>query len=539
MLSSYRTPGVYYEWLDKPPALVGVRTDIAGFVGITERGPLYEPMKIESWVQFNSIFGNYIPQGYLAYAVAGFFANGGLTCWVVRVADDFMAEFAGLELVYENKVVTLQAQTAGGWGCKLAAIAKRSLNERFTLTLKLSDGTQEIWRDVTIDDPDKPRYLPNMLNDSVKGSQFVKVPTEKGTKNLPQLNLTDLEFATYRSTYLETTDDDPDGLKNLRPEHFLKGLAKLEEVDDVSMVAIPDIMPKPYEPPSYKPANLRCHILEERPFPSHPKQVLVFPREFSDDEIEEVQHAMIRHCHKLKDRVTILDSRIKDTEPPSILDWRRRFDSRYAALYYPWIHVPAPLRPKGSVRLVPPSGHVAGIFARVDRQIGVHKPPANELLAAVQDVQVLVNDIDHGRLNDAGINLIRAYSGRGIRVAGARTLSRDNEWRFLNVRRLFIMIGETLDEQLNWTVFEPNNRNLWDDIARAVRSFLNTLWQQGKLDGSTPEEAYQVICNETTNPPSEIEQGRVICEIGVQPPWPAEFVIVRIGKTEGGLEILE
>jgi uncharacterized protein len=546
MLTAYRTPGVYFEWLDKPPALVGVRTDIAGFVGIAERGPLFTPVKIESWTQFASVFGGYIPQGYLAYAVDGFFANGGMTCWVVRIADDEAVALAALSLVSsdrdEVKAVHLRARTPGSWGEDLAAVVSRSLNGRFTLTLRLTDGTQEVWPDATITEPGDPRYLPTLLNDNLTGSQLVEADVQEEAA-ARQLRLLDLELVTSRFAYLalppDDNNDDPDGLKQLQPKQFQRGLAALEVIDDVSLVAIPDIMPKPVVPVHYKPVPLRCHIWEDRPLPPPPERKVIFPREFDRDEIEAVQQAIIRHCHKLKNRIAILDSHILDLEPTAVLNWRRQFDSKYAALYYPWLLVPDPLRLDGLVRPLPPSGHVAGIFARVDRQVGVHKAPANEPFSAVQATRLPLTDLDHGRLNEAGVNVIRTYPGRGVRIAGARTLSSDSEWRFLNVRRLFIMIGETLAEQLQWTVFEPNSRKLWDDIARVVRSFLDMLWQRGQLDGATPEDAFYVVCDETTNPPHEIDQGRVICEIGLQPPWPAEFVNVRIGKTEGGLEILE
>jgi hypothetical protein len=171
----------------------------------------------------------------------------------------------------------------------------------------------------------------------------------------------------------------------------------------------------------------------------------------------------------------------------------------------------------------------------------VHKPPANEELEAVKDVRVAVDDLAHGDLNNHGINVIRAQQGRGVRVSGARTIAPSDkpEWRYINVRRLLLMIEEAIDEQTQWTVFEPNNPDLWREVDRVARSFLDGLWRRGMLDGATAEEAYFVRCDETTNPADQTEAGRLICEIGVLPPWPAEFVVVRIGKTEGGTEILE
>ena len=197
------------------------------------------------------------------------------------------------------------------------------------------------------------------------------------------------------------------------------------------------------------------------------------------------------------------------------------------------------MRLTGLVRPVPPSGHVAGMFARTDRLRGVHKPPANEVLEGAYDVSSHIDDGAHGRLNAEGINAIRIVPGRGTLVLGARTLSDDVRWRYVNVRRLFSMIEEALEGQMQWAVFEPNNRQLWRHIDRAVRGFLERLYRAGMLDGETSNEAYTVRCDDTTNPPENTDAGRVTCVIGVQPPYPAEFVIVRIGVTRSGIEIEE
>jgi phage tail sheath protein FI len=259
--------------------------------------------------------------------------------------------------------------------------------------------------------------------------------------------------------------------------------------------------------------------------------------------ISHLQFALVAHCEKLKDRIAILDplrEHIRsDTSLPTMIDWRNQFDSKYAALYYPWLRVPDPLALDGLLRTIPPSGHMAGVYARVDQQVGVHKPPANELVEEVKDVSVAINHRIHGDLNDQSINVIRTYNGRGVRVAGARTLSSDIEWRYINVRRLLMMIAEAIGEDTQWTVFEANNPRLWLQVGRVTRSFLDDLWLRGMLDGATAEEAYSVRCDESTNPPHETDQGRLICEVGLNPPWPAEFVVVRLGMTEGGLEILD
>ena len=187
---------------------------------------------------------------------------------------------------------------------------------------------------------------------------------------------------------------------------------------------------------------------------------------------------------------------------------------------------------------MPPSGHVAGIYARVETLVGAHKPPANEVVVPARDVTVVVDDVQHGDLNDNRVNVIRTIPGRGLRVAGARTLSSDTQWRYVNVRRLLLMIERAVDAATQWLVFEPNDPAQWRDLDRILRVYLDGLWQHGMLDGATAAEAYDVVCDATSNPAVDTDAGRLTAVIGVQPPWPAEFVVVRIGKTEGGISVL-
>ena len=210
-----------------------------------------------------------------------------------------------------------------------------------------------------------------------------------------------------------------------------------------------------------------------------------------------------------------------------------------AALYHPWVAVRDPLAINGLVRVIPPSGHVAGMFARVDRLRGVHKPPANEVLEGVFDVAEVIDDAAHGLLNEQAVNAIRIVPGRGVLVLGARTLSLDYRWRYVNVRRLFTMIAEALDGSMQWAVFEPNNPQLWRHVDRAVRGFLERLYRLGMLDGATSDDAYTVRCDESTNPPESTDAGRLTCVVGLQPPYPAEFVVVRIGVTRSGIQVEE
>jgi phage tail sheath protein FI len=213
--------------------------------------------------------------------------------------------------------------------------------------------------------------------------------------------------------------------------------------------------------------------------------------------------------------------------------------TNHAAIYYPWILVDDPLALTGVVRAIPPSGMVAGVYARSDLQYGVHKPPANAVAESVLDVRIQVDQAMHGELNDANVNVIRSFPGRGIRVYGARTVSSDSLWTYVNVRRLLLMIEKAIDQNSQWVVFEPNNFRLWREMDRIIRTYLESLFRQGMLDGVDSDDAYFVKCDETVNPPESVDGGRVVCQIGVQPPYPAEFVVVIIGKTQDAVDILQ
>jgi hypothetical protein len=350
-----------------------------------------------------------------------------------------------------------------------------------------------------------------------------------------------------------------DGLAALTPLMFTGdesslarwGLRLLEEVDEVAMVAIPDILivplppvrRSPLPPPEVNPClpNVDPTVIAE----ALPPPMFEVPPSFSLDQVAAVQAEMIRHCESAQDRIALIDPPPPPEEDPTsslddVQSWRQRFETRYAALYFPWLRVLDPLRiDRQETRALPPSGHIAGVYARSDRAIGVHKAPANEELEWMQGTAIAISAAEQGLLNPEGINVIRPFAGRGIRVYGARTLSREPLWRFVNVRRLMMMIEEALSESLQWAVFENNDYSLRQTLSMAVSSFLRELWQRGALVGAIPEEAYGVKCDEQNNPPDSVELGRLFVDVAVAPVKPAEFVVFRIGRTEGELRVAE
>lgn len=267
------------------------------------------------------------------------------------------------------------------------------------------------------------------------------------------------------------------------------------------------------------------------------------PPDTTQEALNAIQDKLVSHCQNMEDRVAILDC-TRDIESDNLVIstdangiWRPAANPRgYGAFYFPWIEVADPLQPAGTRIAVPPSGHLAGIYARSDAQRGVHKAPANEVILGALGVRYRVSKILQGSLNPQGVNCIRPFDGT-IKVWGARSLASDPagdpEWQYVNVRRLFNFLRESIDQGTQWVVFEPNSPELWAKIRRNITAFLTTVWASGALFGNTAAEAFYVRCDETTNPPEVRELGQVVTEIGVAVVKPAEFVIFRISQWTG------
>ena len=290
------------------------------------------------------------------------------------------------------------------------------------------------------------------------------------------------------------------------------GVSGLEAVDEVTMICVPDLM------------TARDGV--------------------DGQELATAQRDIIAQCERLGDRVAIVDPP-PDLDAQQVREWRQAagFDSSFGALYWPWLEVANPQAANGNGEpktiLVPPSGHLAGIWARVDGSRGVHKAPANEQIHGIVGLATQVTRAEQDGLNPLGVNCLRTFPGTGTRVWGARTLSStDSSWRYLNVRRLFNYLEESILEAMQWVVFEPNDRVLWAKIRRQVGSFLVNVWRTGALFGSTPDEAFYVKCDDETNPQEGIEAGEVVCEIGVAAVKPAEFIVFQLHQLPTGVSVI-
>ena len=251
---------------------------------------------------------------------------------------------------------------------------------------------------------------------------------------------------------------------------------------------------------------------------------------------QKIQNAMIKHCENLKNCFAVLDPK-KCATLDEIRNQRSLYNSAYAALYYPWIKIRHP--DTEEILSIPPSGHICGIYARTDLQRGVHKAPANEVIEGVLGPEQQIPKAQQDMLNPFGVNCLQEFSGRGFRVWGARTTSNDSLWKYINLRRLFLYLEESIEKGTQWVVFEPNNQKLWAKVNQTISQFLTSVWKDGALMGTTQEQAFFVKCDRNTMTQDDIDNGRLIMLIGVAPVKPAEFVVFRIGQWQGGSKVTE
>jgi phage tail sheath protein FI len=506
-MPTYLSPGVYVEEVESGSRPIeGVGTAVAAFVGFAAQGPVNTPTLVSNWSQFTNTFGDFTDGCYLAHAVYGYFSNGGGNCYVVRVGGDNGAGAAG-------EIAAAPQATLGRYrvAAKPAAIGDgrarsgdltvevvpndgaEAADDTFTLLVKRGDKVEETFPGVTA-----KRGKDNVVTVVKEKSKTITLE-EAGNSSVAKVEPGAVVLAAPAPVPAQLGADDYVGDVSERT-----GFGGLEAVDEITMVAAPDLMS----------AYHRGAIDLEA--------------------VQAVQLAMIAHCELMGDRMAILDPP-PGLSPQQVKEWRvdkAGYDSKYAALYYPWVKVFDPA--SGSNRLVPPSGHVAGIWGRNDATRGVHKAPANEVIRGAVALETQITRAEQELLNPIGVNCIRAFPGRGIRVWGARTLSSDPSWRYLNVRRLFNYLEESILNGTQWVVFEPNDDALWARIRRTISAFLVNEWRKGALFGLTPDEAFYVRCDRETNPAESIDIGQVICEVGVAPVKPAEFVVFRLAQFSGG-----
>lgn len=580
-LVDVRPPGIYSEVQEKKhtPITLG-KSGVVGFVGLAERGPTNQPVRITGIPQFYEIFGDLPEGGFLKYCVEAFFKNGGKECYVVRVAHltgrdvSGYARCASVKLLdfNGNSTIEIMASSEGRWGnnIRISAGPQPPKSQTF-ITLDLEEG--QSWATVRSTHGIREGALIKIYNDEaefyrtvlaisgkniewdeqepIPRKMLASAPTYvepvefeiKASCSFFKETFSDLSFFPGSPSFVERVVSErsrlikvkvlpspspppnnlpkpvenislsggKDGLNAVSPDDFIgmseiglrTGISAYETVEDVDLIAIPDIMWL-YQKNKGKES---AHFSTLK-------------------DVEVVHEAMISHCEAMNDRFAILDSPFPD-DIERTRDYRMTFDTKFGALYFPWIYMDR----KGGRILVPPCGHIAGIIARSDHNMGVHKPPANEVLEDAADLAIVLREEDIGALNAGGINCIKSFSNmRGLRIWGARTMSSDPQSRFINVRRTLNAIIKAINTNLQWVVFEPNLPSLWKKVTRNITDFLMHLFRAGYFSGETPEEAFFVKCDEETNPPEERDAGRLIVEVGVAPVRPSEFIVVRLAQ---------
>ena len=594
-MPEYLSPGVYVEEVSsgiKP--IEGVGTSTGAFIGIAEKGPiggvLYSdgpgrPVLITSFGDFVRTFGGFMNGEYLAYAVQQFFTEGGTKCYVTRTAHftnsadastvTAVKSTATLQDANATNVLRVDAINEGLWGNNISVLVSSSsklstildgalaadatsailssaegvvvgsmlafadpaapdtaiatalvtriagkqiffaqlnpaadvLNgaivtaQDFTVAVRYGQDIVETFENLSMEQTNLIDFVGNRINQGGGRSRYIRVNDLAGeASNAAPKVLTDFVFLKGGSN----GDDDQPG-DYIGSSAAQTGFFAFDSVDEINILAAPGM--------------------------TAPRSIIL---------------AGMTYCENRKDVFFVGETPSGYDTATAVLDFKsatgefagqQAFNSKYGALYWPWVRVNDPLTNRPL--LMPPSGAVVGSYSATDVRRGVHKAAAgieDGFLNSVVGIEKIVTKGEHDVLNPQGVNVIRTFPGLGIVIWGARTVSKDPEWKYVNVRRLFLFLEESIDEGTQWVVFEPNDKTLWSRIVRNVSAFLRIQWQEGKLVGNTPEEAFFVKCDEETNPPESVDLGRVITVIGVAPSKPAEFVIFRIMQKKPGKE---
>lgn len=559
----------------------GVSTSTAGFVGMAERGPVVgQPQLVTSFADYKRMYGGYLSEAgygnnrFLPYAVEQFFLNGGSRAYIMRaVPDDAKAA------TVTSGVLKVTAANPGAWAEDMRVVvtpASKAKTQVFAvngadLTLKNADGFN-------------PGDVVEMFDGKTTAYGTIKSVLDKVvTLEAPcTIDVADAKVGSAKyiktcevtvSVRLGETVETYEAV-SLKPEAMNFVGTKAAKSDLVNIEVVPAAPAKPAPAPAKdkdgKPVPApaapaaspvpfaQCGgageelvlalaggsnggVLTAKPdaflgadngpgkrtglqafLENNNVSIMAIPGITAP----EVQAALIAFCEGKKSCFAILDVPEELKKTNEVAAFRDMYDSTYAAMYHPWLE----MFDAGSKRSAyfPPSGAMAGIYARCDTERGVHKAPANEVVRGCTGLSCNYNEGEQDILNPIGVNLIRAFTGRGIRVWGARTISSNGLWKYLNVRRLFIFVEESIKANTNWVVFEPNSNVLWSRVSRTISSFLATCWRDGALAGASPDQAYFVECGPTTMTQDDIDNGRLICQIGIAPVKPAEFVIFRI-----------
>ncbi len=513
-MPEYLHPGVYIEEIERGPRPIeGVATSTAAFLGETERGPT-KPRLVTSYNDYKRWFGGvFSATKYMPYAVSGFFENGGRRAFISRiVANPAQAATATFGDLVVNAV------GPGGFGIRIFVEIKPS-------TTKVPDPAQP--------NANPPVSIP--VGFRIQVAYWSSVPP-----GFAPFNPIDNPKTLPRPALVEDFDDLV--FDEASADYFKK------RVNNNSALIALDLVANPAQPPNV-PANtgllaggndagtapssvdfkgedvdpnkrtgLAALLLDD-----YREVALIYEPGVTD---KSYVKDLITHCENQRYRFAVIDCEPNAGDPGSLDPRTNIQETQYAAFYYPWIWISDPQT--SARRKVPPGGHMLGIYARTDVERGVFKAPANEVVRGALDLEYAVDEATQDLLNPRGVNAIRNFPGRGTLLWGARTLSSNSLWRYVSVRRLFIFLEHSIFDGTQWVVFEPNDERLWARVIDTITLFLRGQYRAGALMGATEKEAFFVTCDRTTMTQDDILNGRLVCEIGIAPVRPAEFVIFRI-----------
>ncbi|HUQ01301.1 MAG TPA: phage tail sheath C-terminal domain-containing protein [Kofleriaceae bacterium] len=585
--ADFRAPGVYATFAPPQRAALEIAdTRVTGIVGLTQKGPINVPVRVSNWDEFVETFG-YTDLFYTSDTVFAHFTNGGGPCWITRVAhvppagEAITADHASCAEHtqtddWKKPSLKIRALDEGTWGNNIWVKCEHHPGPSTLMTRDLDIGAGEahvkstrgfeVGSLVRIYDRENSDYV--VLTEI--GDRLVKwgkeTPVNRRHRAAAPTHLEVLEFDLHvtlkdRKEVFKGLQMHPSS-RNYAPRiveqrsrlvrlvdlftkspvpHNLPGSLPLTKLaggrDGAEKLTTEDVVGVDFGP-SDRRGMLGIAAIEEVAVMSCPDAMLFYEREpgpAGELKAQRLQDQMIAICENQKDRFAILDiphPPVKQVPASQVVEWakswRRRTDSSFCAYYWPWIKSTTVA---GTKRNLPPSGYITGVIGARDQEEGVHVAPANQAMVGAEDLSLRVSEDDLGQLNHDAVNTFRLQ--RGVRPWGARSASSDPSWRYLTVRRLFIMLRRSLETGFSWVTFEPNDTSTWDTLQRTTSEFLMDLWKRGMLVGGKAEEAFFVKCDAETNPQDNIDQGLLVCDIGVAPVSPTEFIMVSLVQEMG------
>lgn len=576
----------------------GVSTSTTAFLGFAPSGPANRPVLITSWAQYcrifsgidsNGVFTPYLRDSYLSHCVEGFFANGGRRCYVTRAAN----RDADVERLEKADLVTVTRSNNDRVALTLGPRAHSAVPIRV-----VAERGDRLPNAPELPPPPPAVNAANGGNAANAGGAAAAAPAAPVPAPAPAPGATDYyNYAFHIKVYVDVpnrnSDTPAEKIENLVlglepsaiPVGFRDAIEAMRDASRYVVVtesltgdegvyyrtnttavsptrennlvqAIASFAPRQLTLPRVGATReqMALAVLEGSAYNDGREgisgmevrddvSIICFPDLYAlfekgyinQDVFNHFQSRLVTHCEMLGDRMVILDVPHTVKTPQQAREYRLRsnIDSKYATLYYPWARVTGP---DGKKMSIPICGHLAGVWARSDNDQGVHKAPANEILRGVGALEPTY-EITRGEqetLNPIGVNCVRTFPNRGVRVWGARTLSSDPAWRYISVRRLFNFVEKSVENNTQWVVFEGNEPGLWARVRRDISAFLTGLWRDGMLYGTAPSQAFYVNCDETLNTEDVRDRGIMIVEIGLAPVKPAEFVVIRFSQFAGG-----